>query len=256
MPIYRGTQKVAAVYRGTVPVKKVMRGTAEVWSARPIVAITGTSGTVSRDQFRQACAAHGVDYTTMTEMPFDLDISQATSLANVFHNCSALESIELNTGHIDTFNYALWNCSSLTDDSVIFSGLKASATTTSMTVGTSLSRHPFEAIRHARVPKTQLSNNLWTTLRSETIGTADGSAVRSIIWTASWGNDAGTKGSRIVKNGTVIASSPMASSSRTESAIETQLSPGDIIQFQALANSTNSSARVLWQTSELGIYVR
>lgn len=257
MPAQWGPTKIGAMQYNGLSIKEAMMNGQIVYRSLPVVQITGTSGYQSRDQFRAACDAHGVDYTTMTEIPFDLDISQATSLERVFHNCAALRSIKkLDTGHIDSFSFALWNCSSLTDDSVLFSGRKVGATTGSMTNGTSLSRLPFEAVRYATVPRTQLSNNVWTTIGTDTIGPEDGSAVRSIIWTASWGNNTGTKGSRIVKNGTVIASTPLASTSLTESAIETQVSPGDVIQYQALANSTTASARVLWERSVRGIYVR
>ena len=118
MAVRRGTATPSKVFRGTVPVKKIMRGTVEVWSAGPplpVVTITGTSGYQSRDQFRAACTQYGVDYRTVKELPFLLDTSQATGLADMFYGCSSLTRVpSLDTSRVTDMSFMFWGCSSLT----------------------------------------------------------------------------------------------------------------------------------------------
>ena len=161
-----GTLKEALVWDGTQYVK--------VWSAAPVVpglpvvTITGTSGTVSRDQFRAACTQHGVDYRTVQELPFLLDTSQATNLSYMFYGCSSLTTVpDLDTSRatnmanmfygcsslttvpdLDTFQATnmigmFRGCSSLTDGNVRCIGRHTSANTSNMILGSGLTRLPF-----------------------------------------------------------------------------------------------------------------
>ena len=168
MAVRRGTATPSKVYRGTVPVQKVMRGTVEVWSAKPTVTITGTSGYTSRDQFRAACTQYGVNYQTVRELPFLLDTSQATNLSYMFRDCSSLTTVPgLDTSKATNLSFMFWycssltsvpdlttgqalslesvfrNCSSLTDGNVRCIGRHPSAYTTSMITGSGLTRLPF-----------------------------------------------------------------------------------------------------------------
>lgn len=79
----------------------------------PVVTITGTSGTTSRTQFRDACIAYGTTYQTVETLPFRLDTSQATNLTTMFVNCSALKIVP----PMDTSN--------VTDASDLFRGCAA-----------------------------------------------------------------------------------------------------------------------------------
>ena len=103
------------------------------------IVVTGTSGTVSRDQFRAACTQYGVDYRTVQELPFLLDTSQATNLNSMFYGCSSLVTVpdldtsqatnlygmfdgcrsltkvpDLNTSQATILTYMFYNCASLT----------------------------------------------------------------------------------------------------------------------------------------------
>ena len=81
----------------------------------PVVAITGTGGSESRDQFRQACTQYGVNYQTVQELPFRLDTSQATSLINLFNGCSSLTQVpDMDTSQVTSMSSMCRGCSSLT----------------------------------------------------------------------------------------------------------------------------------------------
>ena len=137
-----GTLKEALVWDGTQYVK--------VWSAAPVVpglpvvTITGTSGTVSRDQFRAACTQHGVDYRTVQELPFLLDTSQATNMSYMFYGCSSLTTVpDLDTSRATNMANMFYGCSSLTDGNVRCIGRHTSASTSNMILGSGLTREPF-----------------------------------------------------------------------------------------------------------------
>ena len=140
----------------------------EVWSAKPTVTITGTSGYQSRDQFRAACTQYGVDYRTVKELPFLLDTSQATVLADMFYGCSSLTTVpDLDTSRVTDMSFMFWgcssltrvpdldtrrvtnvsfmfrDCSSLTDGNVRCIGRHPSVNTQSMILGSGLTRLPF-----------------------------------------------------------------------------------------------------------------
>lgn len=160
-----------ALYVGDTSVDRVMLGDVEVWSSAPslpVVHITGTSGNVSRDQFRQACIDYGTTYNTVTELPFLLDTSQATNLDNMFSGCSALSAApELNLTNVTTMGWMfmsctslvrvpdlhVWHirwltglffqCSSLTDGNVRLIGKRSPIDASRMIEGSGLTRLPF-----------------------------------------------------------------------------------------------------------------
>ena len=105
-----GTLKEALVWDGTQYVK--------VWPtgpSLPVVQITGTTGNVSRDQFRQACIDHGTTYDTVVTLPFLLDTSQATAMNNMFQGCSSLTSVpDLDTAAVTTVGSMFSGCAALT----------------------------------------------------------------------------------------------------------------------------------------------
>ena len=81
----------------------------------PVVQITGTVIYLARDQFRQACIDFGTTYQTVTELPFLLDTSQATWLAHMFRDCTALVTVPpLDTSNVTRMEYMFENCQSLT----------------------------------------------------------------------------------------------------------------------------------------------
>ena len=81
----------------------------------PVVTITGTTGTVSQNQFRQACIAYGTTHQTVQVLPFRLDTSQATNVSYIFYNCSSLITVPvLDTSQATNMSDMFRNCSSLT----------------------------------------------------------------------------------------------------------------------------------------------
>ena len=132
------------------------------------VAITGTSGFESRDQFHQALADRGLHYSTVTEIPFNIDTSAATDLRymffgcaalvtipeidtssvttmqNMFTSCSSLTSVpDLDTANVTDAEWMFYSCASLTDGSVRLIGKRAAVVTTGMITGSGLTREPF-----------------------------------------------------------------------------------------------------------------
>lgn len=169
-----GDRSVRNVYLAGQPARRVYAGTGAgsqvVWEAGPlpVVQITGTSGTVSREQFRQACIDYGTTYQTVTRLPFQLDTSGATNLYQMFMQCYALTSApEMDTSNVtDTRHTFLQcqnlanvpdmdtsrvtnafsmfqNCFTLTDGNVRLIGKHPSVSTGNMIVGSGLTRLPF-----------------------------------------------------------------------------------------------------------------
>lgn len=258
MPIQRGSQKVIKRYRGSQEILASYRGESPVWKLVSTVKITGTSGYVSRDQFRQACINHGVTYDSVEDLPFVLDTSEAVNIDHMFNGCTALKSVHpLETSNITSMAFLFMNCSSLTQGSVSLIGRHPQVSTSSFDFGTSLpSRPPFENIFEIAVPRTTLSNRAWTTVSSHVIAQGIAARQRTIHFQARWGNPNGSKGSRVLLNGSVVAQIGPSATSVTDVYFVANCAPGDTIAFQCYADSTTASNRVLWETSYCGIYTR
>ncbi|MDN6440477.1 MAG: DUF285 domain-containing protein [Acidipropionibacterium jensenii] len=168
MALNVGSLPVAGVYAGSTEVQKVYVGAVLVWENRETVTITGTSGTQARDSFRAALSARGLDYGTVTEIPFLLDTSNVTNMDSMFYNCKALTSVpDMNTSNVtdmyrmfygcssltsvqdmDTSNVTVMyrmfqNCKALTDGNVRCIGKKIGVNTSNMIHSSGLTRLPF-----------------------------------------------------------------------------------------------------------------
>lgn len=157
---------------GGKTLKRVVLGDGGVgvvlWQDRQVVVIT--PGSSARDQFRSALAARGLDYTTVKELPFDLDTSSATELSYMFSGCEALTSVpsldttnvtgmysmfsycsalttvpQLDTNKVTNMTYMFLNCEALRDGNVklIRSTKTKPSTRTNMIQGSGLTREPF-----------------------------------------------------------------------------------------------------------------
>lgn len=81
----------------------------------PVLALTGTTGTDSMNQFRNALTALGLNYTTIEKVPFELDVSQATSLRSLFYQCGKLKEVPpMDTSNVTNMYQMFRECSSLT----------------------------------------------------------------------------------------------------------------------------------------------
>ena len=125
-------QSVSLYVGGNPPTK--------VWpTAKEVVQITLGTGTQAYDQLRAALADRGLDYWTVTEIPFDIelvgtgsaremffyysaltsvpamDTSQVTDMNNMFYGCSALTSVPaMDTSQVTDMGFMFQFCSSLT----------------------------------------------------------------------------------------------------------------------------------------------
>ncbi|WP_238525947.1 DUF285 domain-containing protein [Corynebacterium nuruki] len=69
----------------------------------------------AQSQFRAALTARGLDYKTVTTVPFRLDISQVKSLNAMFFGCSALTTVpEMDTSHVTDMAGIFNGCAALT----------------------------------------------------------------------------------------------------------------------------------------------
>ena len=112
---YDGHRIGAMQYDGVTIGEAMMDGQVVYQSGLPVVQITGSGGTVSRDQFRQACIDFGTTYDTVEVLPFQLDTSQSTAMTNFFYGCTSLTSVpDLDTSNVTSMSYMFSGCSALT----------------------------------------------------------------------------------------------------------------------------------------------
>lgn len=118
MALQFGPTKIGGMQYNGVTIGEAMYNGQIVYRSEPplpVVTITGTSGTQSRDQFRQACIDFGTTYDTVEVLPFLLDTSQATTMYGVFYGCTSLTQVpDLNTANVTNMYGMFWKCSSLT----------------------------------------------------------------------------------------------------------------------------------------------
>ena len=163
-----GNLPVRQVYVGSTPVTAVYVGAEKIWPTREVVQITLGTGFQARDQFRAALSARGLDYRTVAEIPFDIelvgtgsvqymfldcssltsvpdmDTSQVTSMRAMFSSCSSLTYVpEMDTSQVTNMLYMFLSCSALTDGNVRLIGRHPNADTTGMIIGSGLTREPF-----------------------------------------------------------------------------------------------------------------
>ena len=164
-----GNLPVTAVYVGSTPVTAVYVGAEKVWpTIREVVQITLGPGFQARDQLRSALSARGLNYATVTEIPFDIelvgtgsviqmfrdcaalttvpemDTSQVTVMGSMFRYCSSLTSVpDMDTSQVTSMQYMFQDCAALTDGNVRLIGKHPEVVVTSMIAGSGLTRAPF-----------------------------------------------------------------------------------------------------------------
>ena len=116
MPISLGSVPVKTAYLGATPLKAIYLGSTQVWSfIKPTEVLpsnTAVNGT--RDDFRTLLTKYGLNYTTVRELPFNLDTSQVTNMYAMFSGCSSLVSVpDMNTSKVTNMNFMFDDCSSL-----------------------------------------------------------------------------------------------------------------------------------------------
>ena len=90
-------------------------GAEKIWPTRETVQITLGTGFQARDQFRAALSARGLDYQTVTEIPFDIELVGTGSTERMFWGCSSLTHVPgMDTSSVTSMSYMFHGCSSLT----------------------------------------------------------------------------------------------------------------------------------------------
>ena len=136
--LYLGDRR-GELYLGDQPVL-----TYEVLPPREVVQITLGTGFQARDQFRAALTARGLDYTTITEIPFDIELVGTGSLRDMFSYCSSLVSVpDMDTSQVTDMRFMFHGCSSLTDGNVRLIGKHPNVNTFNMITNSGLTRMPF-----------------------------------------------------------------------------------------------------------------
>jgi hypothetical protein len=141
-----------------------------------VVQITLGSGLEARDQLRAALSARGLGYQTVTEIPFEIelvgsgsvqdmftdcsalttapemDTSQVTNMSYMFDRCAALTLVpDMHTSNVTNMTGMFYGCSSLTDQNVRLVGRHPNVVTTSMIIGSGLTRLPFYDSARVRI---------------------------------------------------------------------------------------------------------
>lgn len=171
MPVSIGNIALKAAYVGATPLKAIYVGSKQVWtSKKPTEVLPNRTGFGTRDDFRALLGRYGLDYTTVTELPFNLDTSQVTDMRGMFSNCRSLVSApdldtsqvtnmssmfavcfslvsvpDMDTGQVTDTSFMFDRCSSLTDGNVRLirpDGTKP-FTRTNTIRGSGLTREPF-----------------------------------------------------------------------------------------------------------------
>jgi surface protein len=102
---------IAMVTRGSIA-NTSFTGTVTI---NRVVKITPDDLTQARDQLRAALTARGLNYQTVTEIPFGIELVGTGSGRYLFHNCAALTSVPaMDTRRLTSMQGMFQGCSSLT----------------------------------------------------------------------------------------------------------------------------------------------
>ena len=116
----------------------------KVWPTRETVQITLGNLFQARDQLRAALSDRGLNYRTVTEIPFDIELVGTGSVQRMFEFCSKLTSVpDMDTSSVTDVRYMFYDCSALTDGNVRLIGKHPNVSTTGMITGSGLTREPW-----------------------------------------------------------------------------------------------------------------
>ena len=116
MSMHIDGKKVTAMYWGGRKIREAWYEGKRVFSGKPVETIPAMSGEAdARDWMRAKLTEYGEDYRTVTEIPFEIDASQATWLAGLFIGCSSLTTVpEMDTSSATSMYAMFEQCHSLT----------------------------------------------------------------------------------------------------------------------------------------------
>ena len=169
MSMHIDGKKVTAMYWGGLKIREAWYEGERVFSGKPVEVMPPTPGTDdARDWLRAKLTEYGEDYRTVTEIPFEIDTGEATTMRRMFRDCSSLTTAppmdtsnvtnmyemfygcsslttvpDMHTSQVTTMSYMFQKCSSLTDGNVRLIGKNSSVRTALMISGSGLTREPF-----------------------------------------------------------------------------------------------------------------
>ena len=117
MSMHIDGKKITAMYWGGRKIREAWYGGERVFSGKPVEVMPPISGSGwdARDWLRSKLEEYGENYQTVQELPFEIDSRQATTMREMFRDCSSLTTVpEMDTSHVTTMRAMFRDCSSLT----------------------------------------------------------------------------------------------------------------------------------------------
>ena len=146
MTVYFGDKKIKEMYWGGRKIREAWYEGERVFSGRPVEVMPPISGSRwgARDWLRSKLEEYGENYQTVTEIPFEIDTGEATSMRGMFYGCSSLTTVPaMDTSQVTDASYMFQRCSSLTDGNVRLIGKNPGVSTALMISNSGLTREPF-----------------------------------------------------------------------------------------------------------------
>ena len=169
MSMHIDGKKIAEMYWAGQKIREAWYEGERVFSGKPVEVMPPTPGTYdARDWLRAKLTEYGEGYQTVEEIPFEIDSSQATTMREMFRDCSSLTTVPamdtsqvtamrsmfygcsslttvpaMDTSQVTDMSHMFRDCSSLTDGNVRLIGKNSRVSTTFMISGSGLTREPF-----------------------------------------------------------------------------------------------------------------
>lgn len=116
MGINTGSNPITGVYVGAQRATGVYVGDVKVWPAgKPVEQIALDNSTGAQRAFRSLLTKYGEAYKTVSEVPFDIELTGVGSTTSMFRDCVALVSApKIDTSNVLFMDYMFNGCSALT----------------------------------------------------------------------------------------------------------------------------------------------
>ena len=116
MSMHIDGKKITEMYWGGQKIREAWYGGERVFSGKPVEVMPATPGDFdARDWLRGKLAEYGEGYRTVTEIPFEIDSSNATTMREMFRDCSSLIAVpDMDTSQVTTMQSMFHSCSTLT----------------------------------------------------------------------------------------------------------------------------------------------
>ena len=116
MSMHIDGKKITEMYWGGQKIRAAWYEGRRVFSGKPVEVMPPTPGTYdARDWLRAKLTEYGEDYQTVEEIPFEIDSSNATTMREMFYDCSSLTTVpDMDTGQVTNMWSMFYGCSSLT----------------------------------------------------------------------------------------------------------------------------------------------